>query len=157
MTTQDIQKPPPALWIISQIFPRLLGILFIFTAIQKIRLSTAMRATLLFDHIPEKMISPTLWLIIAVEIGLGILLLIWPRRQVIFASMILLTLYTLQIIYLLIMHNAPSCGCLTGVIAFQNARRANFLSLARNLLLLLASWLTWLTIARWSTPREVQQ
>jgi hypothetical protein len=112
--------------------------------VQKILRSAALHTVLQFDHLPEKLIAPTTWTIIAVEISIGILLLTWPRKRILSAAIVLLLLYTVQIIYLLITHNAPNCNCLGGVLAFENARRANFLSLTRNLLLVLATWLTWL-------------
>jgi hypothetical protein len=147
MTPQQKVNPPPlAMLIVGQIFPRLLGILFLFVGLRKMLHSDALKLLLKFDHIPEKFISPTAWILITIEIALGILLILWPRRQILAASIVLLSLYTVQIIYLLIAHNAPNCSCLGGVIAFQNARLANFVSLVRNVLLLLASWLTWMLL-----------
>lgn len=135
--------------ILSQIFPRLLGLLLLFTGINKIFSAAALRNVLQFDHIPQPLIKPLAWIIIIAEILLGLLLIVWPRRQILIAAMALLIFYIIQIIYLLIAHNAPNCGCLTGVIEFEDARRANALSLARNIFLFLATWLTWM-----QQPRE---
>jgi uncharacterized membrane protein YphA (DoxX/SURF4 family) len=146
MTSPQAKPPPLAMLIVGQIFPRLLGILFIFVGARKIMQLDALKAVLEFDHLPEKFLSPAAWIIVGIEIGLGILLMLWPRRQILAASIVLLALYTVQIIYLLIAHAAPNCNCLGGVIAFQNARTANFVSLARNVLLLAASWLTWMLL-----------
>jgi uncharacterized membrane protein len=146
MTLQQTNPPPLATLIVTQIFPRLLGILFLFVGLRKAMHSDAMKLVLRFDHVPEKLVSPAMWIIVGVEIAIGILLMIWPRRQILAVSIFLLALYTLQIVYLLIAHDAPNCNCLGGVIAFQNARVSNFVSLARNVLLLLASWLTWILL-----------
>ena len=105
-------------------FSALLGLLLLATGIHKIHNSAALRAVLRFDHLPQPIVPPISWTIVAAEILLGCMLIIWPRRRVLVAAMILLIFYIFQIVYLLIRHNAPNCGCLTGVIEFEDARRA---------------------------------
>jgi uncharacterized membrane protein YphA (DoxX/SURF4 family) len=149
--------------IVAQIFPRMLGLLLLLTGFQKILGADGLRNVLAFDHFPRIFLTPLLWSIIILEIAIGLLLLIWPRRSILFAAIVLLALYTIQIIYLLVSHNAPYCNCIGGVLAFQNARRGNLLSLARNIFLITGAWLIWIQfppmpVLRYSEgPDPIQQ
>jgi hypothetical protein len=133
--------------VIVQVFPRLVGVLFAFRGIQKIVSPEPLYTVLRFEHVPERLLQPITATVISVEILLGLLLIIRPhRRWVLGATMGLLIVYTVQILYLLIAHDAPSCGCLEGVVLFESARRENLLSLIRNLCLILPTWWTWLQL-----------
>ncbi len=128
---------------IVQVFPRLLGLLLIWTAIIKIRDPFAVQTVLGFDRLPAALLTPAVWMIVAVELILGALLLgfILLKRASLVVAIGLLTIYSIQLAYLLLSKDAPSCGCIYGEIEYQQARRANLLSLIRNICLIIpACW-----------------
>jgi hypothetical protein len=144
---------PPAVRLMTfivQLYPRLLGAIFIFPAVQKLRYPDAIREVLRFDRLPTSAVDSVAWTIVATEFLLGAVLIIWPTRRVLLGSMILLAAYTAQLAYLLIRHGAPSCACLEGIVAYEDARRSNLLGFVRNICLLLAACLTWIQLP---TPR----
>ncbi len=145
---QPISAPKPASrWpaLFTRLVPQFVGLVFIWAGIVKLMQRGGLRAVLRFDAVPVAWIEPLTWIIIVVELGLGLALLILPRRREVLAAAIgLLILYTAQLVFLVFTHGAPSCGCMQLVEAFQDARRYNALSLARNVCLLLSLLLVWL-------------
>jgi len=136
--------------VIVQTFPRLLGLLLIWTAIVKIRDPYAVQTVLRFDVLPAALITPAVWTIIAVEMVLGALLLSFVilKRTSLIMSIALLSVYSIQLGYLLLSTDAPSCGCIYGEIEYEQARRANFLGLLRNICLIVPACWTLMQIPR---------
>ena len=137
---------------IVQTFPRLLGLLLIWTAIVKIRDPYAVQTVLRFDVLPAALITPAVWTIISVELLLGALLLgfIILKRASLISTIVLLSLYSIQLGYLLLSTNAPSCGCIYGEIEYEQARHANFLGLGRNICLIIPAAWTLMQIPRFN-------
>lgn len=143
----DLNPNPPAVsvsaaarltgWIV-EIFPRLVGVLFLFTAIQKIRQPMPLQAVFEFDGIPHPLVPIAAWAIISVELLLGGMLVAFMgfRRGLLLATAGLLVIYIAQLGYLLLQEQAPGCGCLGTESAPGEARWMNLLSLVRNLCLL---------------------
>jgi hypothetical protein len=128
---------------IVHVFPRMLGLLFLYTSYQKIMSPDGLKTVLAYDHLPAMLIDPIAWMVIGLELALGaaLLLFIWCRRGLLAISIGLLLLYVVQIGYLLLFSDAPTCSCIEGVIEFEHARKSNALSLARNVCLILpALW-----------------
>lgn len=129
--------------IIVELYPRLLGIIFIVAFIQKLRGRASIAEVLRFDGFPEASIVPLEWSIVGVELVLGILLLafIFLKRLTMLAATALLLIYSIQLGYLLLTPDAPDCGCLDKVANAAEAHRANLVSLVRNVCLIIpAIW-----------------
>jgi hypothetical protein len=139
--------------VLLQVFPRVLGALFIWTAIHKIISPDSIRPVLEFDRFPSALIQPAIFAVVAVEMALGLLLLAfrWKRSTVIVTSIALLVVYSAQLGYLLANDAAPSCGCAQAVLpGADEAHRHNLMGLIRNILLLIPA--TWVWIQLLITP-----
>lgn len=129
--------------IIVQLYPRLLGIIFIVAFVQKLRGRASIAEVLRFDGFPEAAIAPLEWSIVSIELVLGLLLVafIVAKRLTMLAAAALLLVYSIQLGYLLLTPNAPDCGCLDKVASAAEAHRANLVSLVRNVCLIIpAIW-----------------
>lgn len=129
--------------IIVQLYPRLLGIIFIVAFIQKLRGRASIAEVLRFDGFPEAAIAPLEWSIVSIELVLGLLLVafIVAKRLTMLVAAALLLVYSIQLGYLLLTPNAPACGCLDKVASAAEAHRDNLVSLVRNVCLIIpAIW-----------------
>src|SRR4051812_25729992 len=83
---------------IVQVYPRLLGLLFLYTFIQKLRGQEPLDAVLRFDGFPEAFIIPTRWLAIGIELVLAIMLITFRflQRSTLITTILVLGLYTAQ-------------------------------------------------------------
>jgi hypothetical protein len=136
--------------ILLEIFPRLLGLLFVYVSYKKYQTFGNMYEVLVFDGIPDKLIYPLGYSIIAAEfvLGLSLLQFAWLRKPTIIASTIMLAVYSAQIGYLVMFKSAPDCGCLGAQETYESNRHANLLSLARNVCLLIPCAWTWMQLPR---------
>src|SRR5262245_40437585 len=86
---------------VAQAYPRALGILLVFTALQKALNGAGVARVLAFDGIPDVLITPTTQLIICLEAFLGFVLIIRPSlRPILLGTIGLLGIYTIQLAYL---------------------------------------------------------
>ncbi|HVT89603.1 MAG TPA: MauE/DoxX family redox-associated membrane protein [Tepidisphaeraceae bacterium] len=139
-----------AVTILVQVFPRLLGLMFLYAAVLKSIDRTNLQAVLKFDGF-SRSISPVLaWIVIASEGLLGSMLIgLSPRKWLLGAAAGMLAIYTGQLIVLVASDGAPDCGCmqiLTLIEQQQRDRHDNIMGLSRNIVLLLALAATWLQV-----------
>lgn len=125
-------------WIIYQTYPRSLGALFLVTAVQKALNSSGVERVLEFDGVPQTLTQPMVSIIIVIEAFLGVVLLLRPAlKPVLDATMLLLTVYTLQLACLTASSEAPGCACLAAWESYKSARLQNLLGIGRNVCLIL--------------------
>jgi uncharacterized membrane protein YphA (DoxX/SURF4 family) len=129
--------------ILMQGYPRLLGLIFIYAAWAKSRNHDDMLTVMEFDRLPEAMVEPTAWGLIAVEAALGLMLLIfvWFRKPLLLTAVALLGVYTVQLIILTVVPDAPSCGCM-GL-----GSKNDLLGSVRNICLILPALWTWIQLS----------
>jgi uncharacterized membrane protein YphA (DoxX/SURF4 family) len=86
-----------------------------------------------FDGFPAYMYAPILYAIVLSELTMGTLLLLnLAGRRTLVAAASLLAIFTLQLGYLLLFEDAPSCSCFGKLQAFEAARVHASLGVIRN-------------------------
>lgn len=114
------------------------GGLLLFAGFQKIGNLASLQKVLLWDHVPYKYVGLATWTVILTEISVGSLLISMNRKQVIFLALMLLALYTCQLIALVTHPQAaPSCACMALLAAKVKLSNANnTMGLWRNLFIM---------------------
>jgi hypothetical protein len=130
---------------ILELYPRAIGALLSFTAIQKSLDGSGVARVLEFDRLPQVLVEPVVSAVIVVEAFLGVILMLKPRvRGALDATTCLLALYTIQLAYLALFREAPGCACLAAWEAYKSARVQNLLGIGRNVCLVLPlAWVRW--------------
>jgi hypothetical protein len=131
--------------VLVQVFPRIIGGLLIWYAINKLRAPESIETVLAYDGFPAAWLRPIAYAVIGAELLLGAMLLAfrWWRMTVTSAAIILLTIYTAQLGYLLTGADAPACSCGGEQVLpdEDSIRRSNLLGIVRNILLIVpAAW-----------------
>ncbi len=143
----DLQHPPrrrgfalPRLaGAIRVVFPRAVGVMFLWAASLKVWDESGVRRVLEFDGVPQALLPAAVSLVIIVECAVGLLLLLKPSMRIVLdAAVVLLTLYAAQLLYLAGFRDAPNCVCLSAWRAYRDARFENLTGVGRNVCLILA-------------------
>lgn len=116
-----------------------IGLLLAWAAIAKAINSSSIVLVFLFDGLPNWSVKYLVWTLIACEIVLGGWLITGAKRRWAILSVIALFLiFTLQVGYLLVRTDAPTCGCIGKIMEFKEVRHNNIVSLGRNICLIAA-------------------
>lgn len=133
-----------------RIFPRLLGLMFLYAGVIKLFDTEKLRVVLAWDGFPVEMTFPMTYAIIGFEIILGLALVILrPRRWLLAVTAAVMVVYSGQLLVLAMSENAPDCGCMELMQAIEQRnqdRRDNIVGLIRNGLVLLATVWTWILL-----------
>lgn len=136
--------------ILVQVFPRLMGLMFVYAGILKVMDHSRMLVVLEFDGFPPRIVQYVAWFVIGTEILMGaMLILLNPRPWLMVMAAIMLVIYSGQLLFLVLSKDAPPCGCmeLGAALRFRaNEDHTNRLGLIRNAVLLGATFLTWLQL-----------
>jgi hypothetical protein len=117
--------------------PRLVGLLFLFAAINKLAFPIQAISALEVLGIPYFWGDLMVLAVIVIELYLGVVLL-WhlDLRWGLAASMTLMFLFAVFLCYLSTLASPPSCGCLGLNKVFSNAKHEAWFGLLRNCLIL---------------------
>lgn len=155
--TRQTTRIEQAAYVLMQIFPRVLGMLFVWTGLQKIHDPKEMLTILQFDGFPESIVPAIGWMVISMELVAGTLLIfLRPRPWLLAMAGGMLIVFLGQLSFLLLSSDAPNfCGCgfLEAVLADQARHHAEQQTMfAFDLILLLATAATWLQLPAPSAP-----
>jgi uncharacterized membrane protein YphA (DoxX/SURF4 family) len=112
-------------------------VIFLVAGISKASNASGIITVFAYDHIPTSLHPMLVWIVTCGEIVLGqALILGWaPRRTSLLAGAVLV-IYTIQIAYLLMSAEAPTCNCVHLINQYKSARMSNLFALLRNMLMM---------------------
>ncbi len=127
---------------IENLLPRAIGAVFLYAGAHKAWDLTRTMRVLEFDGLPAPLVAPLANALWAIEVAVGLALLLgFARRRVIGAAVLLLLIFSVQLAYLIAAQNPPDCACPGLAMNFRSAKNTMVFGLVRNAVM--AACLEW--------------